>query len=288
MKATIKKSSVLLLFFFFLTDNCWWLVNARMRSLAVELCWIIILIIFFIMLARRNCGELFNKNKYYYGKNILFYIVMGIYSSVQANLLYGQSLSEGLIPQRDIMCGFLFYFVIMNYIHMKDSGLHQIKHIFLIVGYIELILYISQYVLINDFSFLQVNYSYRLGDVRLNLNAMVIPYVIFSSVNNVYKNEKWKIKDFLAIAGGLFYVFQITKTRIALVAYFIAIVGGYVLWKKGGKKKAVVWIGLLILGFYIIQTPLFSFLMEGINNGDPSAQARELGRSVYISKILEI
>lgn len=287
MSTRIKKSSIILFTFLFLADNCLWLFNARIISLAVELCWMSILVMFILMFAGNNFKEIFNKNKYNFGRFILFFFVMGIYACVQAYLIYRQPFVEGLAPQRDILCAFLSYFVFIKCLNTGRLQVSQFKLIFLNLGYIELVLYIGQYFLINSIRFLQVSYSYRLGDVRLNLNAMAVPYVVFFSLNNIFKSKKWQIKDFLSVVAGLFYVFQITKTRIALAGYLIAIFGGYLIWKRGGKKKLIVGGCLIVFILYMTNTELFGYLIDGINNVDASAQAREFGRTVYLGKILE-
>lgn len=287
MSIRIKKSSIILFAFLFLADNCLWLFNSRIISLAVELCWMLILAVFILMFAGNNFREIFNKNKYNFGKFILFFFVMGLYACMQAYLIYRQPFLQSLAPQRDILCGFLSYFVFMKCLNTKRLTLSQFKSVFLNLGYIELFLYIGQYILINSVRFLQVSYSYRLDGVRLNLNAMAVPYVVFFSLNNIFKSKKWQIKDFLSAAAGLFYVFQVSKTRIALAAYLIAIIGGYLVWKRGGTKKLMVCGGLIAFIFYMTKTELFAFLIDGINNVDASAQARELGRAVYLGKIME-
>ena len=173
----------------------------------------------------------------------------------------------------------------MKYINEKKYGMKNIEKIFLTIGYCELILYISQYFLINKIQFLQINYTMRLGEIRMNLGAIGVPYVIFYSLNQLF-GEKKSWKSIVSIAMGIFYVVVIAKTRIALLAYIISIIGGFMMWKKGGKKKIVIFFLLLTLIVVLTQTELFSYLTDGLKGIDLSTQTRQLGRAYYLKKIL--
>ena len=287
MEMKIHKSSLILFLIFFLADHCFWLVNANVQSLTNEFCWMLIVSMFFCTVFVSDCGKLFNTVFYEFGFLVLFTIVMGGYSTIQAVQLHGQSLMQGILPQRFMISAFLLYFVLMKRINNKKGYLERIESVFLAVGCTEMILYISQYFLINTVRFLNITVSYRLDGIRMNLGAIGIPFVIFNSINTVFKNKKLRVFDVLCIAAGLFYSFSIAKTRITLVAYMLAIIGGYLVWKKGGKRKF--WAFFIIAVFIVClsQTSLYSYLIEGINNIDLSSQTRSLGRAYYLKRIAE-
>ena len=268
-----------------MADHCLWLLSGNVQSKVNELCWIIIFALFLFKFINTNFSQLFNKQKYQFGRIILFTVIMGIYSTLQSYYLHGQSLIQGILPQRFMIGGFFLYFILMKYINEKKYGMKNIEKIFLTIGYCELILYISQYFLINKIQFLQINYTMRLGEIRMNLGAIGVPYVIFYSLNQLF-GEKKSWKSIVSIAMGIFYVVVIAKTRIALLAYIISIIGGFMMWKKGGKKKIVIFFLLLTLIVVLTQTELFSYLTDGLKGIDLSTQTRQLGRAYYLKKIL--
>lgn len=285
MSLKIRKTTVLYFVLFVMADHCLWLLSGNVQSKVNELCWIIIFALFLFKFINTNFSQLFNKQKYQFGRIILFTVIMGIYSTLQSYYLHGQSLIQGILPQRFMIGGFFLYFVLMKYINEKKYGMKNIEKIFLTIGYCELILYISQYFLINKIQFLQINYTMRLGEIRMNLGAIGVPYVIFYSLNQLF-GEKKSWKSIVSIAMGLFYVVVIAKTRIALLAYLISIIGGFMMWKKGGKKKIVIFFLLLTLIVVLTQTELFSYLTDGLKGIDLSTQTRQLGRAYYLKKIL--
>ena len=285
MSLKIRKTTVLYFVLFVMADHCLWLLSGNVQSKVNELCWIIIFALFLFKFINTNFSQLFNKQKYQFGRIILFTVIMGIYSTLQSYYLHGQSLIQGIVPQRFMIGGFFLYFILMKYINEKKYGMKNIEKIFLTIGYCELILYISQYFLINKIQFLQINYTMRLGEIRMNLGAIGVPYVIFYSLNQLF-GEKKSWKSIVSIAMGIFYVVVIAKTRIALLAYIISIIGGFMMWKKGGKKKIVIFFLLLTLIVVLTQTELFSYLTDGLKGIDLSTQTRQLGRAYYLKKIL--
>lgn len=283
----VKKRILYLFLVLFLADHCLWFVNSSTQNMTNELCWLLILLMFLIRFERNLIRSITNKNKYIFTYEVLFVLVLAVTSSLQANFLHGQSLVQGLLPQRFMIIGFLFYYVLVKYINSKRDALDAIKRMFAILGYMELFLYIIQYFLIDKIQFLQMSYSYRLGEVRMNIGSVAVPFVVLMSVDKIYKRKKASCSDVFSIAAGFFYSFVVTKTRIVLVGYIIALIGGYLVWSKGGKKKFYVFFALLALVLFLSQTELFRYLLDGLNNIDMSAQTRTLGREYYLTRIKE-
>ena len=287
MSIKIKKFTLILFLLFFGADHCLWLVNSNAQNIITEMYCIIIPCILFFLFQKTLFQEPLNRERYYFGHNILFFIIMALYSSIQAYFMYGQSIVHTFLLQRNVIAGFLLYFVIMWYINHKSFELESLTKMIFFLGFLELTLYIVQYLLINQVRFLQANYTIRMNEVRMNLDAIAVPFVIFYSLNNIYKNKQITWKEIVPLAAGLFYSFIMAKTRIVLVAYTVAFIAGYLLWKKGGKKKIVVLFVLVAFVCYLTQTELFSLLIDGLNNVDPSAQTRTIGRELYIQRIIE-
>lgn len=287
MSLKFRRKTLLLFIIFFLADHCFWLVNANMQNIAYEVCCISIIVLFIISFIKKGFREVVSYSNYNYYKEVLFTIVMGIYSSVQSMILYGQSFKQGFLPQRFMITGFIIYFVINKYFNKKQYALESMKKMFLALGYCELVIYITQFVLINAFEFLHFQYKYRLGEVRMNMGTIALPFVIFNSINNLFKARKFIWKDALIIAAGFFYAFGIAKTRALLLAFAVAIVGGFLMWKTSVKKKIIGMVVVIVVMIAISQISLFSFLIEGLNGEDASSKTRTLGREYYLMKIVE-
>lgn len=287
VKLKIRKTTILYFILFIMADHCLWFVNSNIQNKINEFCWMVIVVLFFAIFINSNFNQLFNKKKYQFGRIIIFSFVMVVYSSFQSYMLHGQSLKQGILPQRFMIGGFLLYFVLMRYMNNKKYGMESIEKIFLAIGYLELVFYIIQYLLINKLLFLQITYTNRLGGIRMNLGAIGIPYVIFYSLNRLFENKEKSWKWIVSLIAGFFYVIVITKTRIVLIAYIIAIIGGFLIWKKGGRKKFIIFFILIAFIIYLTQTDLFAYLTEGIKGADLSAQTRQLGREYYLAKIIK-
>lgn len=283
----VKKKILYLFVVLFLADHCLWLVNSSSQSVTNELCWLLILLMFFGRFGKNLFHSISDRNEYIFTNEVLFVFVLAVASSLQAYLLHGQSLIQGILPQRFMVVGFLLYYVLVNYMNCTQDAITAVKKLFAIIGYMELLLYITQYFLIGKIQFLQMNYSYRLGEVRMNLGSVAVPFVVMMCVDNIYKQKRASWKDIISIAAGFFYSFVVAKTRIVLVAYIVALVGGYLVWKKGGRKKFYVFFALVAMVLFLSQTELFSYMLDGLNNIDLSAQTRTLGREYYLSKIKE-
>lgn len=283
----VKKRILYLFVVFFLADHCLWLVNSSSQSVTNELCWLLILLMFFGRFGKNLFHSISDRNEYIFTNEVLFVFVLAVASSLQAYLLHGQSLIQGILPQRFMVVGFLLYYVLVNYMNCKQDAITAVKKLFAIIGYMELLLYITQYFLIGKIQFLQMSYSYRLGEVRMNFDSVAVPFVVLMSVDNIYKEKRASWKDILSIAAGFFYSFVVAKTRIVLVAYIVALVGGYLAWRKGGRKKFYVFFALVAMVLFLSQTELFRYMLDGLNNIDLSAQTRTLGREYYLSRIKE-
>lgn len=287
MTIKLKKSSLFILIIVIFADHFFWLVDANIQTYFNELCWIIIAITFIIFCLKHGIGYLFVVKNFNFGPLIVFTLIMAVYSTIQSYLLHGQPLIQGLLPQRFIVGSFLSYFLIMDYLNKDENNLESLKSIFLLIGYVELFLYITQYLLIDHFAFLHVPMNSRFGEVRMNLGAIGIPFIVFNSIDYCFHNKKNQIKHFIMLILSFFYIIVIAKTRLSIVAYTLAILGGYLFWDNHSKKKYLTSLVILISLLLLTKTELFSFLIQGLNNVDLSAQTRNLGREYYISKIQE-
>ena len=269
------------------SDHFFWLLDANLQSICNEICWSMIFLLFLFTGFKNGFGIFLSKRRYNFGYIILFTVIMAIYSAIQSYFLHGQSLIQGLLPQRFMVGSFLLYFLIMHYLNKDYDYINTLKSVFLSVGYVEMILYIAQYLIIDHMVFLRMPISSRFGEVRMNLGAIGIPFVVFDAINHCLNDRKINYKYIFSLLFGFYYIIVIAKTRLALVAYTIAVLGGFLLWNNKGKKKYICIFVMLIILLLLTKTELFSFLIQGLNNVDLSSQTRALGREFYIKRISE-
>lgn len=283
----IHKKILILLILFLCADNLLWLTNDSVRAYAKEIFWMTSLLLFFIhIILPRKCGYILSKQYFIFGGIMLFPIIMALYSSVQGYLIYNQSLFQGILPQRFMVGGFLLYFVLVEY--FIEYGLQdRIEKFFLTFSKVELLLYVMQYLVINQIQFLQIPYSIRLGGIRMNAGALGIHFLIFYLINKIFTERRLKKSNLFWLGISFYYVFGISKTRMLIVAYSLAIVGCFLIWKNNSKRKVAIFFILVLAMVFMTQTELFKYLITGINNMDSSAQIRTIGRKYYIDKILE-
>ena len=285
MKIVVKKSVLWLFGILFLTDHCLYMLSANMQNIASEFCWILCICIFSLFFLNKM-GTIFNRKQILLWKIYTGFICIRLLSPFKQLPSHGQSIFQGLLPQRFVLGGFVLYFVLMYLNNTRKSFLETVETTFCFLGYLELFFYILQYIVINKFVFLNIQVSSRLGGVRLNLGAIAIPYIIFKSINNIYVNKKIEFKDLIVFVSGMYYTIIVSKTRSALVAYIIAFICGFILMKCN-VRKSIVFIVLILFIVGLTQTELYEYFIQGLAGKDLSSQTRELGRAYYISKILE-
>lgn len=282
------KNRILVFFILFvMSDHCFWLLNTDNQKKLFEVCWVVFFVMFILVFAKTKFKDIIVTEKYMFSKEILFMLVMALYSALQSMIIHGQSFAQGIFPQRFVVFTFLFYFVITNYLNKKRGALESLRKMFLLVGYLELFFYLAQYFLFGIVQFLQLKATIRMGELRLNFAAVAIHFVVFDSINNMFQKKKIVPKDIILVVLGLFYFFQVAKIRLYVIAYIIAIIGAFILWKKAGKKKIVGFFVIVLVIAIITQTKFFSFVLEGLNNEDVSSKTRSYGREYYVSKIIE-
>ena len=283
----VKKRILLFFLLFFLADHCLWLINVDNQKKVYEVCWIVFFVMFIFAFLKTRFKTILSSERFMFSKEVIFLMVMGIYSSIQSLIIHGQSLAQGLAPQRFVLFTFLFYYVVEDYLNTRKNAVESIKKMFLTIGYLEIIVYIVQYLVFEKIKFLQIEAATRMGELRLNFAAVAIHYAIFHSINNMFEKKRILPKDVLVVLAGMFYFVEVAKIRLYVLAYAIAIIGAILIWKKAGTKRIVSLFIVVVAIAILTQTQFFSFIIEGLNNKDSSSKTRTYGREYYLSKIVE-
>ncbi|MGU9047064.1 hypothetical protein ACV3XD_13215 [Clostridium perfringens] len=282
----ININVILLYIILILADNIFWLFPLQIARSGQDLAMLIIVIICFVsILKNKKSTDLEIKNKLKY--LMLFPFIMSVYSSVIAHFRYGQNIIQDILAQRHMFVGFLVYFPISWLINRDKKYLDKLIHVLVVLGAIEVIIYLPQFFLADKFIYLNCNITNRLGSIRLYTSSCAIPILIFYCFNSIMLKKRGQLKFWLGMSAGLYYSIVVSKTRIAMVAYLVSIIIGFILWKRGGMKKVLMIIPILIGLGYLLNTELFKFLVDGLNAVDNSSQIRIIGREYYISQLIE-
>ena len=219
-------------------------------------------------------------------------LVLVITSSIQANILYNQSLWLGIRPQRNWMVYLLLYFPIRKLMFIKGILFKDLKKLICFIGTIELLLYLAQYVFGDSLQFLIVN-KHAGGTIvydtdRYYFNNIFLCLVLFLMLNDLF-NKQRILRDLLYILAILIVISVVGKMRMTFVAVCVAIGIGFLLWKKGGILKVLaivpISIGAIIFSRIEIVQSLISIL-----SGETVAttlEVREVGRAFYLSELTQ-
>ena len=281
----VNKYLLVIAIVFIMADKLFWLVPTSMINTAGEIACVVAGVMFFSSQAGRR-RTIANRNYYLFGKEMVFPIIMMLYSALMSYLNFGQTFVQGMLPQRFFVIGSLFYFVVVNLFLRNSDYLEKIEQFVFLVGCIEILIYLPQYFLSNVVIYLNCPMSIRLGSVRMSTSTCALPFTIFYCINAIFNSKKNQFRYWVFLVAGLYYAIIVSKTRIALVAYSCAILFAYLLWKKGGSRKLFFLIPLAIVVAEMLNSELFSYLVTGLKQGDLSSQIRVVGREYYMACFL--
>lgn len=282
----VNKYLLVIAIVFIMADKLFWLVPTSMINTAGEIACVAAGVMFFSSQARK-LRIIANQNYYHFGKEMIFPIIMMLYSALVSYLNFGQTFVQGMLPQRFFVIGCLFYFVVVNLFLRNHDYLEKIEQFVFLLGCVEILIYLPQYFLSNVVIYLNCPMSIRLGSVRMSTSTCALPFTIFYCLNAIFQKKKHTIVYWMFLLAGLYYGIVVSKTRIAMVAYLCAILLAYLLWKKGGNRKLFFLVPLAIAVAEILSSELFSYLITGLKQGDLSSQIRVVGREYYISCFLQ-
>lgn len=227
------------------------------------------------------------KIKYNYGIWFISLTILLSISSFQSYALYNQGLIRGIQAQKEIFAWSLLYFPIYKMFHLKLVEVEDIKKVLRIFGTIQLILFISQYILTNKITFLYVHTATRYGGIRYYFNPILLDYLLVDKLNNLNNNRK-KINSYMYIAIILFETMVVQKFRLTSIALILIIII-YVIVGQGtifSKIKYFLLGGIFALSIYkteLVQDVLKELLKK--NNSFSTLDIRTEARKLYFERL---
>ena len=253
-------------------------------GIILALLWI--LWVFFNCCKKKSNLDLKRKNKKIFKNIIFYYLILTIISSIAANAFFRQPVSWGIRSLRNQIVCFILYFSIINAIDINILDRDDFTKIITVVGIIEIIIYLLQYLLIDKVTFTYIDTSeVRNGTSRLRFSYLLPLILSIKAFDNLLNGKNNKILNIVIIIFGASVLIVICKHRAPSVIYMVALVIGYLLWKKNIIKKFLIGFIVLILGGTIIfNSSLFQSTfntLEGKNDDENTMDIRYEGQRYY-------
>ena len=257
-------------------------------GIILALLWI--LWVFFNCCKKKSNLDLKRKNKKIFKNIIFYYLILTIISSIAANAFFRQPVSWGIRSLRNQIVCFILYFSIINAIDINILDRDDFTKIITVVGIIEIIIYLLQYLLIDKVTFTYIDTSeVRNGTSRLRFSYLLPLILSIKAFDNLLNGKNNKILNIVIIIFGASVLIVICKHRAPSVIYMVALVIGYLLWKKNIIKKFLIGFIVLILGGTIIfNSSLFQSTfntLEGKNDDENTMDIRYEGQKYYINQL---
>lgn len=211
-------------------------------------------------------------------------------SAFQAYRLYRQNIFTGFFVQYFPIAWAILYYPISKYVHYGKITVEDIKKLIKIIGIIQLVIFIGQYILSGVVRFTYVHEGTRYGEVKFYYSPVLLDLLLFLEFDNFTENGgKMSIGRKLLLLGYmaaiLFEVMVVIKYRLTTAGLLLCLGMGVLLGKSSIKKKTLYIIlaiigGLLILNTTIVQDILNEVLHgQTFTGGVSTLSAREFGRA---------
>ena len=274
MKISIRYELLFIYIIFLLNNNIFGLLNISDDIVLV----IVFVFILFITIKYKNL-----KQRYMFKKEVLFITCLIIISSIVSYKLYGQSIILGLRAQRKFFIAPLMYFPISKLLGAGIITKNDIEKIFYRVGISEIIIYTLYYLSGGSIGFLNINFDYRYGDIRLRVNSAVVEMLFLIVVNNILNGKNRKTNVLIAVVDFIFIAF-ILKTRLLVVGVLgIALVGILFVRKQWILKIVSVLVIICIIPI-VLNLTIVKDIITTLLEDDPN-DIRKLGKEYYIEQL---
>lgn len=227
---------------------------------------------------------------YRYGKWMLSLLGMAVLSSLQSNILYGQGFMLGFAPQRWVLIWALMYFPIRKLIYYGKINCGDLLRMMCFVGFVQLILFTTQFFLEDSREFLCVNTGSRNGSTRYYFGHILMDFTFFVYLDRFNKGKvDVKVKNAFGCGGILFELIVVQQFRLASMGLILCL-GIFVIFLKNKDEVKLVYyvLGVVVLGI-LFSTPLVQDVLNQVLNNayDSGMQIRFVGKKLYFDTLLK-
>lgn len=228
-----------------------------------------------------------------YAELMLFSPFLAFQSAFQAYRLYGQDIFSGFFAQYFIIAWALLYYPFSKYVHYGKITVEDIKKLIKVVGTIQLIIFIGQYILLDVVRFTYVHEGTRYGEAKFFYSPVLLDLLLFLELDNFTENGKKmsigrKMFSLGYMAAILFEVMVVIKFRLTTAGLLLCLGVGVLLGRSSIKKKTLyiflgILGGLLLLNTTMVQDILNEILRGKTYNGEESTLTnRAFGRALCL------
>lgn len=222
--------------------------------------------------------------KYHFKWIILFSLVLMITSSYQSYLQYNQNVFMGIRPQRFWIVWGLMYFPITKLLFLNKITYEKIVKIIFFIGTLELVIYISQYILQGKIQFLHVGSNDVYSTTRFYVSNIFLILLLFINLDQIF-NRKKILRSALYIVAILFVIIIVGKMRMTFIAVIGAIMIGLLIWRRGGILKVIAFSIFIVAALFVSNLEEVKAIFLTLNGQATvnTLNIRELGREFYLS-----
>lgn len=222
------------------------------------------------------------KKKYYI---VLAPIALVVFSSIQARNMFGQSILQGISPQRITIACILFFIALCKMIRNGQLNEKSMKKIVIIGAWIEFIVIIIQVLLYPKVQFMSV--SIRTGTFlifpRIYGAYMFTTILFWLSISSIYNSSReyvFRIRHhyFYAILYLLFLIL-IRQSRGGTISTICSVIIVYLLWKNYSIKKIIIGGIIIFVSCLIIISPIGTTVIDIIFRGKIAGTTMEVRSS---------
>ncbi len=218
----------------------------------------------------------------------LFTIIMVITSSMQSNILYGQSFWLGIRPQRTFLLWALLYFPIRKCMALGIITYDGFEKLIYRIGILELILYIGQFLVGDYVTFLHVLSNNVYSTSRYYFNTIFLCLLLFICLDKVFKRERI-LFNLCIIVAVIFEILIVGKMRLNFIAVIVAIACGLIIWRNGGTTKILIIIAGIAGLAMLSSNEVVSSIIPALNRTSSidTLAIRDSARAFYLSVLAE-
>lgn len=224
---------------------------------------------------------------------IVLFFALILTSSIQSNLVFGQSIIDGLIQQRRLIIWCLIYFLIKKALESGNIRYSTLFEALKIVAFLELFLFILQYLIAPSFMFLHVNTSTRYGGLRFYFMPTLLDFLFMVEVDKLLDKKRSHQKRLLSAVTCLLVIFEtmvVQKFRLTSIALLICLALAMYIKRSGIDTKIVYTFLGVVLFVLLLNTTMAQDLIYQIKSGFSDYGhfgVRLDGRKLYLSMIAQ-
>lgn len=225
-----------------------------------------------------------------YKKWMISFLILAFLSSVQSTILFDQKFIRGFAPQRWVLIWALIYFPIRKLIFYQKITFRNILYLTINIGIIQLVLFISQYLLKSHVEFMYVTEGYRNGRIRYYYSPILLDWIFFVLLD-VFSKSKGIKKWFSIFCVGmiLFETMVIQQFRLTTIGLIICSMLFFILVREKKDWKVLYLIIGAIVFFALLNTSMVRNVLYMVLNGkfDGGMEIRSVGRILYFKTIFK-